>query len=145
MRNWYKNPCWCNCAISTALYADLNSSVKLWLHRIWIRAPHLSSTSPYSVSYTEQTCRLWKPIDMKLDMCDANFQKHQFSDLPAYYCFEAITWYSSSFINWIVYYNCFTSQVSVEREKHVFLLPMLINHSGCCWSRKSNTSHQTFN
>ncbi len=25
-----------------------------------------------------------KPIDMKLDMCDANVQKHQFSNLPAY-------------------------------------------------------------
>ncbi len=33
---------------------------------------------------TEQTYRLWKPIDMKLDMCDANIQKHQFSNLPAY-------------------------------------------------------------
>ncbi len=33
---------------------------------------------------TEQTYRLWKPIDMKLDMCDANVQKHQFSNLPAY-------------------------------------------------------------
>ncbi len=32
----------------------------------------------------EQTYRLWKPIDMKLDMCDANVQKHQFSNLPAY-------------------------------------------------------------
>ncbi len=27
---------------------------------------------------TEQTYRLWKRIDMKLDMCDANGQKHQF-------------------------------------------------------------------
>ncbi len=33
---------------------------------------------------TEQTYRLWKPIDMKLDMCDANVQKHQFSNLPAF-------------------------------------------------------------
>ncbi len=32
---------------------------------------------------TEQTYRLWKPIDMKLDMCDANIQKHQFSNFPA--------------------------------------------------------------
>ncbi len=39
----------------------------------------------------------WKPIDMKLDMCDANVQKHQFLNLPAFlYCFEVITWYSSS-------------------------------------------------
>ncbi len=38
-----------------------------------------------------------KPIDMKLDMCDANVQKHQFLNLPAFlYCFEVITWYSSS-------------------------------------------------
>ncbi len=27
-------------------------------------------------SATEQTYRLWKPINMKLDMCDANVQKH---------------------------------------------------------------------
>ncbi len=33
---------------------------------------------------TEQTYRLYKPIDMNLDMCDANVQKHQFSNLPAY-------------------------------------------------------------
>ncbi len=33
---------------------------------------------------TEQTYRLWKHIDMKLDMCDANVQKHQFSNLPAF-------------------------------------------------------------
>ncbi len=33
---------------------------------------------------TKQTYRLWKPIDMKMDMCDANVQKHQFSNLPAY-------------------------------------------------------------
>ncbi len=33
---------------------------------------------------TIQTYRLWKPIDMKLDMCDANVQKHQFPNLPAY-------------------------------------------------------------
>ncbi len=33
---------------------------------------------------TEQTYCLWKPIDMKLDTCDANVQKHQFSNLPAF-------------------------------------------------------------
>ncbi len=33
---------------------------------------------------TEQTYRLWKPIDTRLDMCDANVQKHQFSNLPAF-------------------------------------------------------------
>ncbi len=33
---------------------------------------------------TKQTYHLWKPINMKLDMCDANVQKHQFSNLPAY-------------------------------------------------------------
>ncbi len=42
-----------------------------------------SSTSPYSWA-TKQTYRLWKPIDMKLDMCDANVQKHQFLNFPAY-------------------------------------------------------------
>ncbi len=33
---------------------------------------------------TEQTYRLWKPIDMKLDMCDANVQKHHFWNFTAY-------------------------------------------------------------
>ncbi len=33
---------------------------------------------------TEQTYCLWKPIDMKLDMCDANVQKDPFSNIPAY-------------------------------------------------------------
>ncbi len=33
---------------------------------------------------TEQTYRLRKPVDMKLDMCDSNVQKHTFSNLPAY-------------------------------------------------------------
>ncbi len=33
---------------------------------------------------TEQTYCLWKPIDMNLDMWDANVQKHSFSNLPAY-------------------------------------------------------------
>ncbi len=33
---------------------------------------------------TEQTYRLWKPRNMKLDMYDANVQKHQFLNLPAY-------------------------------------------------------------
>ncbi len=28
--------------------------------------------------------RLWKPIDMKLNMCNANVQKHQFSNFPGY-------------------------------------------------------------
>ncbi len=32
---------------------------------------------------TEQTYHQWKPIDTNLDMCDANIQMHQFSNLPA--------------------------------------------------------------
>ncbi len=31
---------------------------------------------------TEQTYRLWKPVDTRLDMCDANV--HLFSNLPAF-------------------------------------------------------------
>ncbi len=46
------------------------------------RDSNLSSMStPWA---TDQTYRQWKHIDMKLDMCDANVQKHQFSNLPAY-------------------------------------------------------------
>ncbi len=76
MQNWYKNVFVdCNRAISTSLYADLNCSVKPWLHGIRTGAPCLLSTPPYSVSY-RTNLHLWKPIDMKLDMCDANIQKH---------------------------------------------------------------------
>ncbi len=32
---------------------------------------------------TKQTYCQWKPIDTRLDMCDANVQKHRFSNLPA--------------------------------------------------------------
>ncbi len=39
-------------------------------------APHLSSTSPHSVSHRTNLPSM-KPIDMKLDMCDANVQKFQ--------------------------------------------------------------------
>ncbi len=44
-----KHICWCNGAISTSLYADLNYFVEPWLHRIWV--PRLLNTFPYSVSY----------------------------------------------------------------------------------------------
>ncbi len=33
---------------------------------------------------TEQTYCLWKPIDTRLDMCDANVEKHRFSNIPAF-------------------------------------------------------------
>ncbi len=33
---------------------------------------------------TEQKLPSMKTRDMKLDMCDAKVQKHQFSNLPAY-------------------------------------------------------------
>ncbi len=46
-----KHICWCNRAISTSLYVDLNCFVEPWLHRIRTGAPPLLSTSPYSVSY----------------------------------------------------------------------------------------------
>ncbi len=45
--------------------------------------PRLSSTSPYSVSYRSNLPSM-KTIDIKLDVYDANVQKHQFSNLPAY-------------------------------------------------------------
>ncbi len=45
---------------------------------------------------TEQTYHK-KKHSMKLDMCDANVQKQQFSNLPEIFIlFEVITWYSSS-------------------------------------------------
>ncbi len=47
-----------------------------------------SSSPPKYVSVLrelpKQTYWLWKSIDTRLYMCDANIQKHQFSNLPAY-------------------------------------------------------------
>ncbi len=64
-------------------YTDLICFVKPWLHGIQpeILASQVRLCTPWT---TEQTYRLWKPIDTRLDMCDANIQKHQFSNLPAY-------------------------------------------------------------
>ncbi len=71
--------------MSSGSYTGFES--KLLISQVRLRTPWA----------TVQTYRLWKPIDMKLDMCDANVQKHQFSNLPAYKIFfEVITWYSSS-------------------------------------------------
>ncbi len=67
-------PCYLN------LYADFVDrsymgleSVLLW-SQVHLRTPWA----------TEQTYCLWNPINMMLDMCNANIQKHTFSNLPAY-------------------------------------------------------------
>ncbi len=84
MQNWYKNA-----------FVDATMLFELPYMQIWTVLSNRSYTgfepefltsqvhlcTPWA---TEQTCRLWKPIDMKLDMCDANVQKHQFSNFPAY-------------------------------------------------------------
>ncbi len=52
--------------------------------------PRNSNRSPSPSKYVSVLRELpnkltvWKPIDTRLDMCDANVQKHQFSNLPAF-------------------------------------------------------------
>ncbi len=83
MQNLYKN-----------VFVDATVPFQLSFTQIWtvfrtvvtgfaseLLASQVHLRTPWA---TEQTYRLWKPIDMKLDMCDANVQKHQFSNLPAY-------------------------------------------------------------
>ncbi len=55
----------------------------LTLHGIQTGAPRLLSTSPYSVSNQTNLLSM-KTHRYRLYMCDANVQKHRFSNLPAY-------------------------------------------------------------
>ncbi len=84
MQNQHKNAFVdaCNHAKWTSLYADLN-----FCRIVVTRDSNRSSSLLKYISTswaTEQTYRLWKPIDMNLDMCDAKVQKHQFLNLLAY-------------------------------------------------------------
>ncbi len=83
MQNWYKN-----------IFVDATVLFELPFMQIWTVLSNRSDTGfePELLAsqvllrtprVTEQTYCLWKPIDMKLDMCDANVQKHQFSNLIA--------------------------------------------------------------
>ncbi len=80
MQNWYKNVFLDATVLFQLPY--LNFFVEPWLRDSNRRSspPKYNLRTPWA---TEQTYRL-KPIDMKLDMCDGNDQKHQFSNLPAY-------------------------------------------------------------
>ncbi len=84
MQNWYKN-----------VFVDATMLFELPYMQIWTVLSNRSYTGfePELLASqvhlrtlwaTEQTYRIWKPIDMKLDICDSNVQKHQFSNLPAY-------------------------------------------------------------
>ncbi len=82
MQNWYKN-----------VFVDATMLFKLPYMQIWtvssirsytgieldLLASQVCLRTPWA---TEQTYHLWKPMDMKLYVCDANGQKHQFSNLP---------------------------------------------------------------
>ncbi len=63
------------------LYADLKSLSNRDYTEPELLASYVRLHTPWA---TEQTYRPWKTINMKLDMCDVNVQKHQFSNLPAY-------------------------------------------------------------
>ncbi len=83
MQNWYKN-----------VFVDATVPFQLPYMQIWTVLSNRSHTGfeqGAQVSYVSVLCELhkgtyclWKPIDLKLDLCDANIQKHQFSNLPAY-------------------------------------------------------------
>ncbi len=84
MQNWYKNT-----------FVDATMLFELTYMQIWtvfsnrsysgcepeLLAAQVCLCTPWA---TEQTYCLWKPIDTKLEMRDANVQKHQFSNLPAF-------------------------------------------------------------
>ncbi len=67
MQNWYNN-----------VFVDAIVPFQLPYKLIW--------TALSNIGYTgfEPELLAWNPINMKLDMCDANVQKHQFSNLPSF-------------------------------------------------------------
>ncbi len=69
-QNWYKN-------------ILVDATVLFELLQIWSVSSNELFTSQVRL-YSEQIYCYWKPIDMKLEMCDANVQKHQFKNLPVY-------------------------------------------------------------
>ncbi len=84
MQNWYKNA-----------FVDATVLLELPYMQIWTVLSNRSYTGfePELLIFkvrlrtlwaTEQIYHHWKPIDMKLDMCDANVTNHPFSNLPAY-------------------------------------------------------------
>ncbi len=78
MQNWYKN-----------VFVDATVLFELSYMQIWTICRTIVTQGSIQVRLrspwaTEQTYRLLKPTDMKLDMSDANVQKHRFSNLPAY-------------------------------------------------------------
>ncbi len=83
MQNWYTNIFVDATVPFQLLYADLTVLSKrsytgfepeLLISQVRLRTPWT----------TKQTYCLWKPIDTKLDVCDANVQNNPFSNLPAY-------------------------------------------------------------
>ncbi len=84
MQNWYKNM-FVDATVPFQLpymqiWTDLTNRDYMWFEpELLASSVHLRT--PWT---TEQTYCLWKPIDMKLYMCDANVQKHQFSNIPAF-------------------------------------------------------------
>ncbi len=85
----------------------------------------------YSVSYRTNLPSI---ETHKLDMCDTNVQKHQFSNPPAYeYCFEAITWYYSSNCAKITLFKSKLCKFVLKGIKGVrVLLPLVFIYFGNC-------------
>ncbi len=80
MQNWYKSV-----FVDTAVPFQLpymQICTALWNCSYTGFEPELLTSQVTEA--TEQTYRLWKPIDTRLDMCDANVQNKQFSNLTTY-------------------------------------------------------------
>ncbi len=84
MQHWYKNA-----------FVDKTMPFQLPYMQIWTALSNYDCTGfePELLAFyvhlrtswaTEQTYRIWKPIETRLYMCDANVQMHQFSNLPAF-------------------------------------------------------------
>ncbi len=73
-------PCYLNLYAYMQILTVLSNRSYTWFEPLLLTS-QVRLCTPWA---TEQTYSVWKPIDMKLDMCNANVQKHQFSNLPAY-------------------------------------------------------------
>ncbi len=83
MQNWYNN-----------VFVDAIVPFQLPYKLIWTALSNIGYTGfepellaswvRLHTSWATVSNHLWNPINMKLDMCDANVQKHQFSNLPSF-------------------------------------------------------------
>ncbi len=85
MHNWYKNIFFDMATVPFQLpymqiWTDSSNSIYTGLEPEFLA----SETRLRTLWATEQTCCLWKPIDMKLDTCDANSSKASVYKSPSF-------------------------------------------------------------